>query len=181
MRVLILTAALAVTGCSLGPSKPAAPTAESHLVARMQGEWRIALTPVQRQQVRTMQFLLRDPPPDNDEVRALELSEEEAKAAVHVLQEIRYDPDGPRTKQLRAALAGLEQSELTIGPERLEVRVGGVTKSGTYTVGATTGQSAHLLLLQDGAKKPESVALTLTDQLELIFGSGDDAVTFVKR
>jgi len=179
MNRLFLAVWLALAGCSLGG--PEAPTAQTHLVARMQGEWRIALTPVQRQQVRTMRFLLREPPPTNEEVQQLDLNEEEAKAAIHILQEIRYDPGGERTRQLRAAIAGLEQGELSISPDRLEIRVGGVTKAGSYEVGATTGDSAHLLLTPDGASKAESVALTLTPDHELIFGAGADAISFVKR
>lgn len=181
MRRAVLGWLLATTvGCSLGPTQPSAPSAEDHLVARMQGNWRIALTPAQREQVHTMRFLLQDPPPTNEQVQALNLSEEQATAALHILREIRYEPDGERTRQLRSAIAGLEQGELSIEPDRLEVRVGGVTKSGTYEVGATTGSSAHLQLTRDNGST-ESVALTLTEDHELIFGTGEDAITFVKR
>ena len=180
IRTMLVCVSLWGAGCALGPSTPEGPKAEHHLVARMQGTWRIALTPEQRQQVQTMRFLLREPPPTNEEVQALNLSEDEATAALHILREIRYDPNGERTQQLRSAIAGLEQSELSFGPERLEVRVGGVTKAGTYEVGATTGSSAHLQLTRDDGET-ESVALTLTDDQELVFGFGQDTVTFVKR
>jgi hypothetical protein len=179
MNRILLCIGLAVAGCSLG-GDVAEPTAESHLIARMQGDWRIALTPEQRRQVRTMRFLLREPPPNNDELAEFDLTESESRAAIVILNEIRYDPDGERTKQLRAAIAGLEQGELTIGPERLELRLGGEKKGGTYEVAATNGHSAHLRLTRDDGKE-ESVDLTMTQDHELLFGEGNDAVRFVKR
>ena len=165
-------------GCSTGA--PVDATATDQVLARMQGEWRISLTEEQRRQVRTMRFLTRVPPPSNEALAELNLSEEEANAAIIILNEIRYDPEGARTQQLRAAISHLEQGELSISPERLEVRLGEIKKSGRYEVSATTGTSAHLRLTRDDGVE-ESVALSLTPEHDLIFGEGDDSIMFVKR
>ena len=178
MRHLAPFLALALAACSL--DAPTTATSEDQIIARMQGEWRISLTAEQRRQVRTMRFLTRVPPPTNDELAQFELTEAESQAAIIILNEIRYDPDGERTKQLRTAIANLEQGELSIGPTRLEVRLGDVKKAGRYEVGATTGSTAHLQLLRDDGVE-ESVALSLTPQHELVFGEGADSVMFVKR
>ncbi|MBO83890.1 MAG: hypothetical protein CL927_00910 [Deltaproteobacteria bacterium] len=178
MNRFALMAGLLGAACSLGADP--APTAQDQIVARMQGEWRISLTEQQRRQVRTMRFLTRVPPPTNDELAQFKLTESESKAAIIILNEIRYDPHGERTQQLRTAIDHLEQGELSIGPTRLEVRLGDVKKAGRYEVGATTGTTAHLRLLRDDGKE-ESVALSLTPQHELVFGEGADSVMFVKR
>lgn len=180
MTRLTLAAWLACAGCSLGPDAPPAPTVEAEVIARMQGEWRIALTPAQRKQLHTMRFLLQVPPPSNADLKALELTEEESRAAILILNEIRYDPEGERTAQLRAAIAGLESGELSIGPDQLEVRLGGVKKSGRFEVVATTGDAVHLRLTTPDGKE-ESVAMSLTPEQELLFGEGADSVRFVKR
>jgi len=175
----LLWGALALpVGCGSEPAPP--PTDTERVVARIQGEWRISLTPTQRRQVRTMKFLLQVPPPSNDALAELKLTDDEASAAVVILNEIRYDPEGERTQQLRAAIAGLEAGELTIGPDRLEVRLGGVHKSGRYTAVTGTGDKAHLRLERDDGEE-ESVAVALTPEGELVFGEGVDAVTFVRR
>jgi hypothetical protein len=176
-RIILLWTALSL-GCSLGSAPD--PTKEDLVVARMQGEWRISLTPGQRRQVHTMRFLTRVPPPTNEELAAFDLTEDESHAAIIILNEIRYDPDGERTQQLRSAITNLEQGELSIGPERLEVRIGDVKKAGTYAVGATTGDTAHLQLVRDDGEE-ESVHLSLTPTHELVFGEGPDAIMFVKR
>ncbi len=177
---MMLLGALAgsVTSCSGDPAPP--PTAADTVVARMQGEWRISLTPEQRKQVKLMEFLLQDPPPSNAELTKLALTDDESSAAVLILNEIRYDPTGERTGQLRGAIAGLESGELSFGPEQLVVRLGGVQKSGTYAVVATTGNNAHLRMKTDDGKD-ENVSVTLTEEGELLFGEGVDAVTFVRR
>ena len=125
-RVALLWTVLSVA-CSMGADP--APTKEDLVVARMQGEWRISLTPEQRRQVHTMRFLTRVPPPTNAELAEFDLTEEESHAAIIILNEIRYDPDGERTQQLRSAIAHLEQGELSIGPERLEIRIGEVKRA----------------------------------------------------
>ncbi len=176
-RIVLSWAAMAM-GCGLGTAPD--PTKEDLVVARMQGEWRISLTPEQRRQVHKMRFLTRVPPPTNAELAEFDLTEEESQAAIIILNEIRYDPDGERTQQLRSAIAHLEQGELSIGPERLEIRIGEVKRAGRYEVGATTGDSAHLQLVHDDGTE-ESVALSLTPSHELIFGEGADAIMFVKR
>jgi len=178
MNRFVLLCAATSMACSLGSTSD--PTQEDLVVARMQGEWRISLTPQQRRQVHTMRFLTRVPPPTNEELAEFDLTEEESHAAIIILNEIRYDPDGERTQQLRSAITNLEQGELSIGPERLEVRIGDVKKAGRYEVGATTGDSAHLQLVRDDGEE-ESVALSLTPEHELIFGEGSDAIMFVKR
>lgn len=180
MKRLCMALWLACSACSLGPDAPPAPTVEAEVIARMQGEWRIALTAEQRKQVHTMRFLLQVPPPSNDDLKALQLTDAESRAAILILNEIRYDPDGERTAQLRSAIAGLESGELSIGPDRLEVRLGGVKKSGTYAIVATTGDAVHLRLTTPDGKE-ESVAMSLTPDQELLFGEGADSVRFVKR
>ena len=175
----LLWGALALpVGCSGDPAPP--PTAADQVVARMQGEWRISLSPEQRRQARMMKFLLQEPTPSNDDLAVLKLTDDEAASAVVILNELRYDPDGERTQQLRAAIAGLEAGELSFGPDRLVVRLGGVEKAGTYTVVSSTGESAHLRLEREGGGE-ESVAVALTVEGELMFGEGVDAVTFVRR
>jgi len=177
---LLLLGALAgpSTSCSGDPAPP--PTAADTVVARMQGEWRISLTPEQRKQVKLMKFLLKEPPPSNADLTKLNLTDDEASAAVIILNEIRYNPTGERTGQLRGAIAGLESGELSFGPERLVVRLGGVQKSGVYEVVATTGNNAHLRMETDAGKE-ENVSVSLTEEGELMFGEGVDAVTFVRR
>ena len=141
----LLWGALALpVGCSGDPAPP--PTAADQVVARMQGEWRISLSPEQRRQARMMKFLLQEPTPSNDDLAVLKLTDDEAASAVVILNELRYDPDGERTQQLRAAIAGLEAGELSFGPDRLVVRLGGVEKAGTYTVVSSTGErtSRHM-------------------------------------
>ena len=83
-------------------------------------------------------------------------------------------------QQLRAAFAGLEASARSIGPDRLVTRLGGVQKSGGFTVVATTGDTAHLRRVhEDGSE--ESVFVELTSECERMFGASVDAVTFVRR
>lgn len=175
---LVWGALAMAVGCSGDPAPP--PTATEEVVARMQGEWRISLSPEQQRQARMMKFLLQEPTPSNSDVAKLKLNDDEAAAAVVILNELRYDPDGQRTRQLRAAIAGLEAGELSFGPERLVVRLGEMQKAGDYAVVSTTGNVAHIRLKRDDGGE-ESVAVELTSEGELMFGAGVDAVTFVRR
>ncbi len=176
--LLGVLAAIGATACSTEAPPP--PSDADVLTARIQGEWRIALSPDQRRQAELMQFLLRDPPPSNEEVESLNLTESEGKAVVLILNEIRYDPTGERTAQLRSAIAGLESGALSIGPDRLEVRLGDVRKAGQYTVVSSTASEAHLRLSRDDGEE-ESVALELTPDGELHFGEESDRITFVRQ
>lgn len=173
---LLAVGLLETAGCG----RPPAPTAAAEVAARMQGEWRIALTAEQRQQLDLMRFVLRQPPPSNDELEGLSLTEDQTAAAIVILNEIRYDPDGPRTEQLRAAVASLESGELSIGPGRLELRLGTVRKSGTYTITSASGSQAQLTLTESSGAE-ETVHVALTDEGDLLFGEAPDAVTFVRR
>jgi hypothetical protein len=164
----------AVAACADSPKSPAAAS-----LAPLEGAWTLALEPAQRRQLRVMRFVLREPPPTDEELLQAGFRDDEARTAVTLLREVRSAPQGERVAQLRAMVAAMEDSAMVIQDGRLRMQVGPVTREGRLELVEVHGRRYQLRTI-DAAGVAEPLTVATTDS-GLVVGEGSEAMHFVRR
>jgi hypothetical protein len=126
-----------------------------------------------------MEFVLRTPTPTDEEVLAADLSGDDARTAVALLQEVRAAPTGPRVAELRAAVAQLADAQLAFDGDRLRLRLGATAHEGEWRLMEAAGDRLRLQTRDAEGREQELLIELRADTLTI--GEGADAMRFVRR
>lgn len=180
MGAALRAAARLVAIFTLGTACADAPgTATPASLAPLEGAWTLSLEPAQRRQLRVMRFVLREPPPSDEELLQAGFRDDEARTAVTLLREVRSAPQGERVAQLRAMVAAMEDSAMVIRDGRLRMQVGPVTREGRLELVELHGQRYELHTI-DASGTPEPLTISTTER-GLVVGEGSEVMHFVRR
>lgn len=112
----------------------AAPEAPQTLAERIRGEWRVILSEQEKQQLETLKFAFRDPPPTDAEIEAANLSQEEGFLVALILMSRAQDPNDPKIASMRATMESLANVELSITADKMTMAIAGDAEEASYRV-----------------------------------------------
>lgn len=155
-------------GCGPAPSQPLvlnkAKVEEPSVAAKTPGEqilgtWEIELSEQDKGEFRALRLALKNPPPTEAELEAAGLDHDQRATVAFVLMTRSESPDSPQLASIRQVLASLEDTKVTVTPERFDMRLGVADVSVRYTVVEAQGDRLRLRTTSDDGRVEESVIL----------------------
>lgn len=165
LAAAMLTAAPLITAVA---KEPAAAT--SGLSSRIQGEWKVVLTPEEKAQLDAMKLAFRDPPPTEAEIAAL--SQEEQMLVGIMLMAVQAEPDGEKVAEMKAVMQGLDNMKLTVTPDTMTMAIGDQGETAKWKV-KSESDAGLVILTTDAQGQTDELTIALDGSVLTMTGAPD--------
>ena len=117
------------------PAAEAPATAEAGVTrpADLIGEWKVVLSAAEQRSLDVMALVFRDPPPTEDELKAMNLDENEQALAAVIAIARAEDPNDPKIAEARALLDAMPDSHVILTADHFTMVVGDKKIDSPYT------------------------------------------------
>lgn len=142
---------------------PAEPDRGAAIKQHMLGVWLVQFDEKQRRQFDLMAISLRDPSPSEEELAALNLTEEEKMLVGMMVLVKTTDPDGDQMKHLQAQLDAMKSVTMAFENDRLVFSWGELVDESTYEIVSAEDGSLQLMTVRAAAGTEDIHQLKVVD------------------
>lgn len=173
--VLLMSTAAEAAGPAVAPRAPVqdttGPAVQQHRAAAalMVGRWQLLGPATQAETILMVELTLQAAEPTVEQMEAARLSPESQAQVFDARMRAALEPNSAELTGMRRLLAALPQNTFTIGPGRIESRLGGAADVLSYTVVESVGLSA-LVEATDARGRKQPLRFTVPEPTMMLMG-----------
>lgn len=170
LLVLMLLSSLGASAAPTAPpaASPAAAPARA-AAALMIGRWQLLGPATQAETILMVELTLQAAEPTAEQLSAARLSPEARAQVFEARMRAAAEPDSAELAGMRRLLQALPQNTFTIGPDRIESKLGGGADVLRYTVQESVGLSA-LVEATDARGRKQPLRFTVPEPTLMLMG-----------